>query len=100
MADSIKRVQWSNENETHDRISFYLFQKAKEVVTAGTAGTAQMDFCERIYNQSYNRFAAAMICASNATIGAAIDAGTAVSESDIDYVVATDQWVAMADAGV
>ncbi|MCK5915727.1 MAG: hypothetical protein KAG92_06280 [Deltaproteobacteria bacterium] len=59
-----------------------------------------MDFCERIYNQSYNRFAAAMINASNATIGAAIDAGTAVSESDIDYVVATDQWAAMADAGV
>ena len=100
MADSIKRVQWSRDQQTHDRVSFYLFQKAKAIITAGTAGTAQMDFCDRIYNESYNKFAAAMICVSNPTIGAAVDAGSAVADSDIEYVVTTDQWAAMADAGV
>ena len=100
MANAIKRVQWSNDKETQDRITFYLFQKAKAVLTAGTADQAELDFSERIYNQSYNKFAAGMICASNATIGTAVDAGNVVAESDIEYVVGTDQWSNMAAAGV
>ena len=100
MANAIKRVQWSNDKQMQDRISFFLFQKAKAILTANVAPTPQLDFAKRIYNQTYNKFAAGMICASNATIGDAIDGDTAVSDSDIEYVVVTDQWVAMADAGV
>ena len=100
MANATKRFQWSNDKETQDRITFYLFQKAKAVLTAGTADQDELDFSSRIYNQSYNKFAASMICASNATIGSAIDAGDAVSDSDIEYVVVTDQWANMAAAGV
>lgn len=100
MADAIKRIQWSNDKETQDIITYYLFQKAKAVLTAGTAPQAELDFAQRVYNQSYNKFAASMICASNTTIGAAVDAGNTVAESDIEYVVTTDQWANMAAAGV
>ena len=100
MADSIKRIQWSRDKETQDKVLYYLFQKAKDVITEGTAPQAELDFADRIYNQSFNVFAASMICASNATIGAAVDDETAVAESDIEYAVATDQWANMANAGV
>ena len=100
MADSIKRIQWSRDKETQDKVLFYLFQKAKAVSTAGTAAQAELDFADRVYAQTCNMFAACMICATNATIGAAIDGDNAVADSDIEYVVGTDQWANMANAGV
>ncbi len=100
MANAIKRIQWSRDAETQDRVTYYMFQKAKEVITAGTADQKQLDLSARVYNQSFNSFAACMICASNATIGAAIDGATDVADSDIEYVVGTDQWANMADAEV
>ena len=100
MANAIKRIQWSRDKETQDRVTFYMFQKAKAVLTAGTAGTKQLELSERVYNGTFNKFAACMICASNATIGTAIDAADTVADSDIEYVVGTDQWANMADAEV
>lgn len=66
MADSIKRIQWSRDKQTQDRVLYYLFQKAKAVVTAGTDPQDQLDLANRVYSQSVNLFAACMICATNA----------------------------------
>lgn len=100
MADSIKRVQWSRDAETQDRVLYYLFQKAKAVKSESTPAADELALADRVYNKSVNLFAACMVCATNATIGAAIDAGNAASDSDIEYVVVTDQWANMAAAGV
>ncbi len=100
MANSIKRVQWSRDAETQDRVTYYMFQKSKEVITLGTADQKELDLAARVYNQSFNSFAACMICASNATIGSAVDAGTLVADSDIEFVVGTDQWANMSLAEV
>ena len=100
MANAIKRIQWSRDLETQDRVTYYMFQKSKEVITAGTAAQKELDLAARVYNESFNKFAACMICATNATIGAAVDAANDVADSDIEYVVATDQWANMADAEV
>ena len=100
MAESLKRIAWSRDKETQDRINYYMFQKAKSILTEGTASPAQLAMSQRIYNQTVNLFAACMICATNPTIGAAIDAGNAVTKTDIEYVVVTDQWENMADAEV
>jgi len=100
MADSIKRIQWSRVLMNQDKVLYYLFQQAKAVLTAGTAAQPELDLASRIYGNTVNLFAACMICASNSTIGTAIDADNAPSESDIEYVVVTDQWENMANAEV
>lgn len=100
MADALKRIQWSRDKETQDRVLYYLFQKSKAVLTKGTAAQKELDIANRVYSQKVNLFAACMICAANPTIGAAIDAGKPVSDSDIEFVVGTDQWDKLASAEV
>lgn len=100
MADSLKRIAWSRDKQTQDKIHYYMFQKAKAVLTTGTASQKQLDMSQRVYAQTVNLFAACMICATNATIGTAIDADNTPAESDIEYVVVTDQWENMANAEV
>ena len=100
MANAIKRIQWSRDAQTQDTVVYYMFQKAKLVSTAGTASQSQLDLAGRIYNQSVNMFAVCMVCATNSAIGSAIDSGAAVLEGDLDWVVTTDQWDNLAEAGV
>jgi hypothetical protein len=100
MANAIKRIQWSRDAEVQDRILYYLFQKAKATSTTGTAAQSELDLAGRVYGQTVNLFAACMVCATNTTIGAAIDADASVVDNDIEYVVVTDQWANMAAAGV
>jgi hypothetical protein len=79
---------------------FYLFGKAKAVMAEATPATDQLELAQRVYAGTVNLLAVGLICATNATIGAAVDAGNAVSESDIEYVIVTEQWANLAAAGV
>ena len=100
MADSIKRIQWSRDAENQDRILYFLFQKAKAIRVAGTSDQKENDLCDRIYTNTVNKFAACMLCATNATIGEAIDGDNSVSDSNIEYVIATEQWDTLVAAEV
>jgi hypothetical protein len=79
---------------------YYLFAKARLVRAEAAPAADQLALADRIYNGTVNLLAVGLVCSTNATIGAAVDAGNAVAESDIEYVILTDQWANMAAAGV
>ena len=98
MADSLKRITWAKDAQVQDRIDFYLFQKAISIMAQETPDADELAFSKDVYVGKVNLLACAKVVVSNATIGAVVDAGNAVSESDMEYVIATDQWHNMAVA--
>ena len=100
MADSLARMRWARDKATQDRMHYYLFEQAKAVKAATSPDADELALANRVYDGSVNLLSVGLICSVNATIGAAIDAGTEVLETDIQYVVTVDQWAAMAAAGV
>jgi len=98
MADSLKRITWAKDKQNQDRVDYYLFQKALAVMALETPGADDLAFAKMIYVGSHNLLACAKVVVSNTTIGAKIDVGTAVPDSDIEYVVMTEQWTALAGA--
>lgn len=98
MADSAKRMTWAKTAENQNRVDYYLFQKALSVMAEETPNADQLAFAKQIYSGQHNSLACAKVVASNSTIGTAVDADNAVSETDIEYVVVTDQWDNMAVA--
>ena len=100
MADSLKRIAKANDKQFQDRIDYYLFQKALATMALASPDADELSFSKMIYYGQHNLLPCAKVVVSNATIGAAIDLGNEPSESDVEYVVATDQWSNLAAAAV
>jgi len=103
MADSLKRVEWAKSAQNKDRCRFYAFQKAQSVLLAekaepGSQNADELTYAREVFGGGGEMETVAMIVAQNETIGAAIDAGNAVLEGSMQWVIFTDQWNNIATA--
>jgi hypothetical protein len=90
MADALKRITAARDNDFKDRVSFYMWQQANAVLDNATPNADDLDLAKAILARQVNAEDMAMVAITNATIGAAIDAGTVPPDSDIEYVVMTE----------
>lgn len=97
MADSLKRSEWAKDKQTHDRIQYWLYQKAMAVFAEETPAADSLAMARKIYRGEADLYIAACVMAANTSIGTAVDAGSTPPDSDLEWAVG-DQWANMAAA--
>ena len=90
MAIAFKRISMTKDQEFQDKCEYYMYQKASAVFAAGTPDADDLLLAKALWAGQVNRQDIARIVVTNSSIGSDIDAGTAVSESDVEYVIVTD----------
>jgi len=90
MADALKRINMARDKEFQDKVAYYMWQQANTVLDVTTPDTDDLDLAKGILARQINYEDMAMVAMTNATIGGHIDAGTAVSDSEIEYVIVTE----------
>ena len=87
MADALKRISKSKDAAFQDRCAYYMYQKAEEVFAEETPDANELLLAKALWAGKVNFEDVARVVTTNYTVGAAIDAGTTPSESDIEFVV-------------
>lgn len=95
MADSLKRINKARDKEFQDRVMFYMWNRANAILdaekeTPGSTDSDDLSLAKAIFANQVRSDDMTMIVLTNATIGSAVDADSAVSESDLEYVVSTE----------
>ena len=90
MADASKRMNKTKEPIFQDRCEYYMYQKAADIFAAESPDADDLLLAKALWAGQVNVVDMARIVVTNSSIGADIDAGNAVSESDIEYVIITD----------
>ena len=90
MADALKRISMSKDKAFQDRCAYYLWEKAKVVFTQETPDADDLLLAKVLWAGKVNFEDIARIAVTNPTIGASIDAGNTPTESDIEWVVYSD----------
>ena len=96
MATAFKRISMTKDQEFQDRCEYYMYQKAAAVFAAGTPDADDLLLAKALWAGQVNRQDIARIVVTNASIGAAIDAGTEVTESAVEWTVTSDDAGAQA----
>jgi hypothetical protein len=89
MADAMKRMNKTKDKAFQDRCEYYMYQKAAAVFAQGTPDANDLLLAKALWAGQVNVVDMARMVVTNSTIGTAIDADNAVSESDIEYVIIT-----------
>lgn len=90
MADSVKRQTVANNKPFQDRCEYYFYEHARSVLEAETPDTDDLAFAKAIWAGQVRVLDMTKAVMTNATVGTAIDSDSAVSESDLAYVVTTE----------
>ena len=103
MADSLKRITKAKNKQFQDRVNYYLWEKAREVlaaekITPGSQNVEELAYSKRIFANQAPVISAAMAIITQTTIGSAIDSDAVVSDTDIESAVKIDQFRAIAVA--
>jgi hypothetical protein len=89
MTDALKRISKTKDQAFQDRCTYYMYQKATAVFAESTPDADDLLLAKALWSNKVSMQDIAKIVVTNSTIGAAIDAGNEVSESDIEYVIVT-----------
>lgn len=90
MTDSIKRQTMANNKPFQDRCEYYFYEHARGIFEASSPNTDDLAFAKALWSGQVKIIDLTKAVITNATIGAAIDAGTEITESDLAYVVSTE----------
>ena len=90
MADAFKRIAATKDRSFKYKCFWYMHQKAATIFAQETPDADDLLLAKALWAGQVKAEDVARIVATNSTIGAAIDNGTAISESDIEYVIVTD----------
>ena len=90
MANAFRRISATKDSEFQDRCEWYMYQKAAAIFGQETPDGDDLLLAKASWAGQVNIQDMARIVATNSSIGADLDAGTAVEESDIEYVIITD----------
>lgn len=90
MADALKRIYMAKTEGFQGRCRWYMYQKAAAIFDQETPDTDDLLLAKALWSNQVRMEDMAMIVLTNSTIGAAVDAGNAVLDSDIEYVIMTD----------
>ena len=89
MTDALKRINQTNDLAFQNRCLYYMHQKAAEIFAAQSPDADDLLLAKALWASKVAIKDMAQIVVTNATIGAAIDAGNTPIESDIEYVIVT-----------
>ena len=90
MADALKRIQKARDKQFQDRVAFYMWQQANSVLDASNSDADDLELAKKIIARTVDVEDMAMVVITNATIGSDIDSDTNPTDSDIEYVVVTE----------
>jgi hypothetical protein len=90
MADALKRITAARDKEFQDRVSFYMWHKANTVLDDETPNADDLSLAKAIIARQVNAEDMTMVVITNSTVGAKVDAGNAVLDSEIERVVVSD----------
>ena len=90
MADALKRINKARDKEFQDRVAYYMWQQANAVLDQETPDVDDLDLAKAILARQVDMEDMTMVAMTNATIGGHIDAGTDISDSDIEFVIVTE----------
>jgi len=91
MADSGKRIRMSKDAEFQNKCCWYMYQKAAAIFAQETPDTDDLLLAKALWAGQVDIEDMARIVLTNATIGAAVDAGNAVQEDWVEYAVTSDE---------
>lgn len=89
MANALKRISQTKDQAFQDRCAYYMYQKAAAIFAAAEPDADDLLLAKALWANKVQMQDMARIVVTNATIGAAIDAGNDPTESDIEYVIVT-----------
>jgi len=89
MTDALKRISKTKDQAFQDRCTYYMYHKATAVFAESTPDADDLLLAKALWSNKVSMQDIAKIVVTNSTIGAAIDAGNEVSESDIEYAIVT-----------
>jgi len=99
MADSVKRQTMANNKPFQDRCEYYFYEHARSVLEDTTPDATDLAFAKAIWAGQVRIIDITKVVITNSTIGTAIDTDSSISESDLAYVVSTeDKFNALAEA--
>jgi len=99
MADSIKRQTMANNKPFQDRCEYYFYEHARVVLEDTTPDATDLAFAKAIWAGQVRILDMAKVVITNSTIGTAIDTDSSISESELAYVVSTeDKFNALAES--
>jgi len=90
MANSGKRIRMSKDAEFQNRCFWHMHQKAAAIFAQETPDADDLLLAKALWAGQVNQEDVARVVLTNATVGAAVDADTEVTESDIEYVIVSD----------
>lgn len=90
MTDSIKRQTMANNKPFQDRCEYYFYEHARVIFEAGSPDTDDLAFAKALWAGRVRVVDLTKVVITNATIGAHIDADEEISDSEINYVVSTE----------
>jgi len=90
MADALKRMYMAKTDGFQKRCCWYMYQKAAVIFAQDPPDADDLLLAKALWANQVKLEDMAMIVLTNSTIGDAVDAGNAVTESDIEYVIITD----------
>ena len=88
--NSQKRMTFSYNKGFQERCKWFMYQHAKGILESETPDADELAFSKALFAGNVKAEDMSRIVAYNTSIGAAIDAGTAIAESDIEYAVLTE----------
>ena len=87
MTDALKRISKTKDQAFQDRCSYYMYQKAAAVFAETTPDADDLLLAKALWAGQVNFEDIARIAVTNFDIGTAIDAGNTPAESDIEWIV-------------
>lgn len=90
MADAGKRISKTKDAWFQDRCEYYMYAKAAVIFAQEIPDANDLLLAKALWAGQVKPRDMARIVVTNYDIGAAIDAGTVVSESDIEWMVYSD----------
>jgi len=90
MTDAIKRISKSKDAQFQDRVRYYMWDRAKEILAESTPNTDDLALAKAVYAGQVAEQHMALMCITNTSIGSSIDAGSEVADTDIEWAIKTD----------
>lgn len=90
MADALKRITAARDKQFQGRVSFFMWQQANTVLDDPAPDADDLSFAKSILSRQVSAEDMAMVVMTNATVGGKVDADQDVPDSDIEFVVVTE----------
>lgn len=90
MADALKRITKAKSKQFQDKVAYYMWQQANVVLDQETPNVDDLALAKAIIARQVNMEDMTMVAMTNATIGSKIDSDTEIPDSDIEYVVVSE----------